>query len=308
MGLTVPEERRVATLLQQRHEHALVAKIITLPESMTDVGLFRQRLDSLLQLGQWRDAAAMASASPEWTAGSQQLLRCLAKASRSGFDNVDFTVTIPEALKEASETGSAPACYAIGCAALELRQERLAAEAFGAALCQPSINTFMMETILGSARAAGLDASSTLRMLTATGLPAHLNKAVKTRICYLRLLSDKDTPAAQSELESLVRDCDGDVYVCFLKALNLHRPGNVVEPLCRMITPRAQRWNAGEAAVIAGMMAAAGQYQESASLMQNIDLKRLFPEERAVVAPWISHLSSAKEAVSLSTPKGIESE
>jgi hypothetical protein len=307
-GLTVPEERRVASLLQQRHQHALVVKLITLPESMTDPALFRQRLDSLLQLGQWREASMMAAAPPEWTVGSQQLLRCLAKANRSGFDGVDFSVTIPEALKEAAETGSAPACYAIGCAALELRQDRLATEAFSAALSQPSIDTFMMGTILGSARAAKLDASSTLRILTGSGLPARVNRAVKTRVCYLRLLAGKDVPAVQGDLDSLARDGDNDAYVSFLNALSLHRRGDLVEAKRRIAPLRPQRWNEGEAAVIAGMMAAAGEYQDGASLMQNIDLNRLFPEERAMVAPWLSHLSSAKQAVGISTVGMTESQ
>jgi hypothetical protein len=300
LGLTVPEKRRVATVLQQRHEHALVAEIITLPESFTESSLFRQRLDSLLQLGQWRDAAAMATAPAEWQTGNRQLLRCLAKASRSGLDEVDLTLMIPEALKEASEMESAPACYALGCAALELRYNRVATEAFNAALGQPSIDTFMMETILGSARAAGLDAASTLKMLTAAGTPARSNVAVKTRLCYLRLLSDKDIPAAQGDLESLARNGDNDAYVCFLNALNLHRRGDIAGAGSRVIPLGPQRWNEGEAAVIAGMMSAAGEYQLGASLMEKIDPRRLFPEERAMVAPWLSHLSSDKEAVSVS--------
>jgi hypothetical protein len=300
MGLTVPEECRVASLLQQRHEHALVVKIITLQESLTDLMLFRQRLDSLLQLGRWREAANMASAPEEWTVGSRKLLRCLAKANRSGLDGVDFTVTIPEAFKEAAETGSAPACYAIGCAALELRLDHLATEAFSAALSQPSIDTFMMGTILGSARAAGLDAASTLRMLTASKLPAQASRAVKSRVCYLRLLANTDMAAAQRDLEDLARDGDNDDYVCFLNAFSLHRRGEPAEAFCKLIPLRTERWNEGEAAVIAGMMAAGGEFQESATLVQNLDLKRLFPEERAVVAPWLSRLSVAREAVGVS--------
>jgi hypothetical protein len=211
-------------------------------------------------------------------------------------------------LKEASEKRSAPACYTLGCAALELKFDRGAMEAFHAALCQPGIDARMMETILQSARVEGLDAAATLRMLSASRIPASSNMAIRTRLGYLRLLAGEDMPGAQRDLDSLGGNSASDAYVCFLNALSLHRHGDVAGAGRKVVPLRPQQWNEGEAAVIAGMMAAAGQYQEGASFMEKIDLRRLFPEERAMVAPWLSHMSSAVDAVSLSSGKVIVDE
>ena len=50
-------------------------------------------------------------------------------------------------------------------------------------------------------------------------------------------------------------------------------------------------WHQGEAAVIASVMASAGQFDRSAGLIQKIDFSRLFQEERALIEPWRTRLA-----------------
>jgi hypothetical protein len=191
---------------------------------------------------------------------------------------------------------------------LELKRHDLAAEAFVVALAQPSIDAQVMDIILGAARRAGLGATATLRLLTAQSLPAHVNTALKTRLCYLRLLARMDIPVAENDLGSLAAQRSNDPYVRFLHAFNLYRRADFVEA-GHCLVPLPQRdWNDGERAIAASIMAGAGQFQESSILMERLDPSQIFPEESAVVAPWLARMDAARSVLSVSMAKWIPTE
>jgi len=297
-GLTADEKNRVATLLQRRGEHALVTEIITLPESLIEYRLFDRRLLSLLHLGQWKDASTMvADPSAPKPLHNRLFTRALATLKTIPVGNPIASDLLTESLKEATEEASAPACFTIGCIALEQRLRPLAEDAFAAAASLATENETIIENIINTARRSGMSVPDVLRILTQNAPTQAPSPFILAKLCYLRLLVRDNLNDIKTYLVTELERSPDNAYLHFLSALELHHRGDFAGVLKLLVPMPKHRWHQGEAAVLASMIASAGQTERSSVLIQKLDLTRLFPEERAMVEPWRNRLSIALPAL-----------
>ena len=291
-GLSASEKERVAAMFQRRGEHGLVVDMITLPESLVERPLFTRRFDALLNLGQWRDAASMVTdvRAPK-IVQSRTLCRTLAQLLVIPVSNPIAVNLLEESLKEAIAERSAPACYTIGCIAMEQHLGSLTEEAFANAISISKGKETMVENIMSTARRGGMAVSDLLNTWTRGCASLNPDAAMEKRICYLSLLSGQKSDAVQNLIHARIKSTPYDPYLRFLAALEHYSQGDFMNAAQYLMPLPQHAWHQGEAAVIASVMASAGQFDRSAGLIQKIDFSRLFQEEQALIEPWRTRLA-----------------
>ncbi len=284
-GLPADEKDRVAAYLQQQGEHEFVIELIAQPESLTEPPLFRRRLASLLELGRWRDAGAMAAAddAPPVT-HSRPMLRALAVLQGGHGQGIMAEHLLLEALSCAREERRAIDCYTTGCAALDNFLPDLASNAFASALEFAMDRRSALESIIRTTRGKGLSAANLLRSLE--GGAALRDESIQDRLIYLSLLAGREVDAMRELVRAHRANAPGDVYFRFLESFALHQQGFFVESARLLVPLPKYQWHQGEAAVIATIMASSGKLESCSGLVGQIDSNRIFKEEKALVEPW----------------------
>ncbi len=290
-GFSAREKERVAAMLQRRAEYALVVDLITQPESFTERPLFECRLDALLNLGQWREAATMVSDlhAPKMAYG-RTLCRTLTQLRVIPGSNAIALNLLDESLKEAIAEKSASACYTIGCIAVEQHLGALTEEAFANAVAISKGKDYIVENIINTSRQGGMSVSDLLNTLTRGATATAINPAMERRLCYLRLLAGSQSEAAHHFISLGISRAPDDAYLHFLAAFESYTRGDFISAAQKLIPLPQHSWHQGEAAVIASVMASAGQFNHSAGLIRQIDFSRLFQEERTLIEPWRTRL------------------
>ena len=300
-GLSGPEKDRVAKYLQKEDEHALVVEIIGLQESFTERPLFERRMDSLLHLGKWRDAAEVLAASKPPQIPQSRCLFDALKALRhatSGHPVADSV--LPTALEEAIDARRPVACYAVGCMALDYKMKILASDAFAAAAELSEGDAQIVDGIISSSRSGGLSATDVLQAISRHASPT--NHEVQERLCYLRLLSHQDLAATRTYISARLRQNPGAPYLKMLDALQQHLAGEFVQSAQAIIPLPSHRWRHGEAGTLAAIMAAAGKFEQSSALLGHLDVKQLFPEEVTMIKPWHAKMEMDKSLLGVTRP------
>lgn len=288
-GLSAEEKDRVAGWLQGQDEHLMVATLISAREALTEPQLFARRFESLLELGQWREAGAMTAAHdapplPHSRVLSQTLATLHHRQSR--LHAVEMILS--ETIAASREENRALDCYATGVAALDHQLPILAANAFATALDLSKDRSKTMRAILRSSRPGRLPLSTFLRSLI--GSPAMQDEAIQEQLIYLSLLANQKVDAMLAIVRNRRQVEPQNVYLRFLEALALHQTGSSGEAAGLLIPLPQHRWHQGEAAVIASIIASSGQIDRTKTLIQQIDPSQLFAEERALLAPWQTRL------------------
>ncbi|MDB6005431.1 MAG: hypothetical protein JWR15_2418 [Prosthecobacter sp.] len=152
-GLSADDKENIAAYLQAQSEHALVTTLISDREALTEPKLFSRRFDSLLELGNWREAGAMNAAhEAPMLPHSRALAQALATLQNRMSRNYAVEVILNEALTASQRENRALDCYATGCAALDHTLPNLAATAFATALDISTDRAKTMQAIVRSAR------------------------------------------------------------------------------------------------------------------------------------------------------------
>lgn len=291
-GLSAEEKDRVAAYLQSQEEHRLVSTLISPREALTEPKLFSRRLESLLELGQWREAGAMtASAEAPPLTHSRSLAQTFATLHRGTARQYHVEMMLGESVAAAQNEERALDCYAAGAAALDHHLPLLASTAFAAALDISKDRPKTLRAIIRSARQGGLPLGSFLRSLV--GSPAMQDEAIQEQLIYLSLLTDQKNESMLTIVRNRRQFEPRNVYLRFLEALALHKTGAHGEAAALLVPLPQHRWHQGEAAVIASIIAASGQIDRSSALIQQIDPAQLFGEERAIFSPWQNRLNAA---------------
>lgn len=300
-GLSAQEKDRVAKYLQREAEHALVVELIGLQESYTERPLFERRMDSLLQLGKWRDAAEVAAAPKTPEIPQSRCLFDALKALRHATSGHPAAESVlPAALDEALDAHRAVACYAVGCMALEYKLKMLATDAFTAAADVSDGDIQIIDGIISTARQGGLTAADVLQSVTRHACPT--NHEVQERLCYLRLISGQDLEATHNYISSRRQQNPTSPYLKMLDALQQYKAGNFVQSAQTIVPLPAYRWRHGEAGVLAAIMAAAGKFEQSSALLSHLDIKQLFPEEISMIDPWQTRMQLDKSLLGIAGP------
>jgi hypothetical protein len=290
-GLSAEVKGRVAALLQRQHQHALVVALIAPEESYTESSLFDRRYDSLLQLGQWRDAIAMTRdvRAPKPTHG-EHLISALDRLDRDPRNSTATNGVLAEALREACEEKSTLACYTVGCVALEMRMPQIATEAFAHATDLSTHRDQTVDDIINTSRRSGLPVAAVLYSIQRSGVAGVPSDFIQRQLCYLRLVAGQQIPAAREFITRQSLAGGDDPQLRLLQALSEYREGRFAEVLRLLVPLPNHRWQQGEAAVIASLVSSAGSFERCAALIGQIDPARIFPEERAMLEPWRARL------------------
>lgn len=301
-GLSAEDKDRVASYLQSQGEHALVTTLISERESLTEPQLFSRRFDSLLELGQWREAGSMtASSDAPLLPHSRNLTRTLATLQDRSKRTFTIEILLAETLASSRQEGRALDCYATGCAALDHTLLDLAATSFATALDISKDRSKTMQAILRSSRQGHLPLGLFMRSLI--GSPAMEDESIQDSLIYLSLLTGEKADSLLALVRHRRQQTPDNVYLRFLESFALHQQGSHEEALKLLIPLPHYRWHQGEAAVLASIIASAGQIDRSSPLIQQIDTSLLFPEEHTHFDPWRSRLEIG---TSLASSTGAE--
>lgn len=284
-GLSAEDKENIAAYLQSQSEHALVTALISDREALTEPKLFSRRFDSLLELGNWREAGAMnATHEAPLLPHSRALAHALATLQNRMSRNFTVEVILNEALTASQRENRALDCYATGCAALDHSLPSLAATAFATALDISTDRAKTMQSIVRSARQGKLPLETFMRSLA--GSPAMQDESIQDSLIYLSLLSGEKVDAMLAVIRSRRQTTPENVYLRFLEAFAMHQQGNHFEAAGLLIPLPQHRWHQGEAAVVASIIASAGKIDRSSALIQQIDITQLLPEEKSLFEPW----------------------
>ena len=288
-GLSAEDKDHVAAYLQQQHEHDLVAELIAQPEALTEPRLYQRRLESLLELGRWREAGAMSAAygAPRVT-HSRNMMQALAVLQDPGGRAFMAERLLLDSLACARDERSAVDCFATGCAAIDHSLVNLASSAFAAALDFSSDRRSTMDSIIRVTRGKTMPLATLLRAFE--GSNALHDDSIQNQLIYLSLLSGHQVDAMQDVIHARRADAPEDVYLRFLESFALHQQGKFAQAAQLLVPLPKYRWHQGEAAVIASVIAAAGNFDRSSGLLAQIDTTLLFQEEKALVEPWHQRL------------------
>jgi len=288
-GLSAEEKDHAAAYLQTQGEHHLVTTLISQREALSEPQLYARRFDSLLEQGLWRDAGAMTAAldAPPLP-HSRALAHALATLQSRTKRTFAVEVLLNEALTDSQRQNRPLDCYATGCAALDHTLPNLAATAFAAALDISKDRAKTMQAILRSSRQGHLPLDTFMRSLI--GSPAMQDETIQESLIYLSLLAGQKVDNLLTIVRNRRQLTPDNVYLRFLEALALHQQGSHSDAAALLIPLPQYRWHQGEAAVLASIIAASGQIDRSAAILQKIDPTQLYPEERTLFAPWQSRL------------------
>ncbi len=289
-GLSAEDKENIAAYLQSQSEHALVTTLISDREALTEPKLFSRRFDSLLELGNWREAGSMnATHEAPMLPHSRTLAQALATLQNRMSRNFAVEVILNEALTASQRENRALDCYATGCAALDHSLPTLAATAFATALDISTDRAKTMQSIVRSARQGKLPLEIFMRSLT--GSPAMQDESIQDSLIYLSLLTGQKVDGMLAVIRSRRQTTPDNVYLRFLEALALHQQGSHFEAAGLLIPLPQHRWHQGEAAVVASIIASAGKIDRSSALIQQIDPTQLLPEEHTLFDPWRKRVS-----------------
>jgi tetratricopeptide (TPR) repeat protein len=298
-GLSVDSKLRVGAFLQRFGQYEQAVDLVSASESLTDPGLYRLRLDSLLYLGRWREAANMAAnpEAPRATA-SWGLLRALTHLAKQPGSTPMASVLLDQALKEAYEEKRAVACFAIGAIAIESKDINLASNAFAYAVELAGPMTHMYDRIISAARTGGMSATEVLQLFSRLPEKAGDDEVLQEQLCYLRLLGKVQIENVLAYLTKATPQKREGAYFRLLRGLALHQQGDYTEAAENLIPLPQYSWHQGEAAVIAAITAGAGMIRQTSDLIGQINPELLFPEERAMIEPWRTQQTVKKDLLS----------
>jgi hypothetical protein len=304
-GLSADEKDRVAAYFQRQHEDALVADLIAEPEALTEPLLYHRRLSSLLELGRWREAGALAAASgaPRPT-HSRTTLQALAVLQDPAGRTFMAERLLLDSLASARDERRSADCFVTGCAAMDHSLSNLASNAFAAALELSTERRSTMNSIIRATRGKSMPVATLLRAFEGSNV-LH-DDDIQNPLIYLSLLAGHHIDAMHDVVRVRRAEQPGDVYLRFLESFALHQQGKFSQAAQLLVPLPKYRWHQGEAAVIASIIAAAGNFDRSSALLGQIDTTLLYGEEKALVEPWHQRLSADQPMVSSASPKGGE--
>jgi hypothetical protein len=290
-GMTAPQKDSVAIYLQSQHEHQLVADLIPAEEALSEASLYARRIESLMELGNWRDIGTLAAhrqapAIPRY----RMLTQSLAELHQPGLAMRVAQRLLNDALNEARKERSAAACFVIGSAASELGLQPDAGFAFASALDVSKDRHRTMDRIISAARHGGMELTTLIRSLEPSG--GARDPAVQEQLIYMHLLAGKDVERMATLIAQHRAEQPENTYLRFLDSFAMHQRGMLTQAAKLLIPLPRHRWHQGEAAVLGGILASAGGIERSAQLFQRMGDTAIFAEERSLAEPWIARLKA----------------
>ncbi|MFN0080484.1 MAG: tetratricopeptide repeat protein [Prosthecobacter sp.] len=277
------ERLSIAKMLQRHGEHALVLEWITHDIALRETGLCTARLDSLMMLKQWPQAAQLINhpAMPlprALQAIMQAHLELLATGGRSS----RCDVLLAGALAQARKQGAQGSFIAVARMAAEFGRHDTACIAYAEALNpRYPVAHFAVDAFIQEARLTGASAAVVLRQLLRRAESEAWNQDLLRQIRYYRVLCGQSVEVVEAEALAQRRDRPQDTYSAFLVAFARLRLGQTTE--LRSYLPLLTQpcaWTPGEHAALHAIFLAANDQAAAAAFKQGIPASTtLFPEE-----------------------------
>jgi thioredoxin-like negative regulator of GroEL len=284
-GLSAKDKANAARYFQEQQEHELVAQLIAGQESLTEPALYQLRMKSLLEIGDWREIGHLSHQS-----GYSALLygpvisAALAELQSPQVERNSVERLLSNAMQEGRLMQHSAGCFTIGVAALELQHMALAFQAFAYSIEFSTDRRHTLNSVMTHARRHGLSVKELLATVKRTCI--FHDDAKDESLSYLSLLAQQDLHYTTEAIQQKRQLYPNDVYLRFLEALTKHQQGNYSEAASLLVPLPKYRWHQGEAAVIAAIMASAGQLERSTALLSQVDERHIFAEERELIEPW----------------------
>ncbi len=288
--LVPADQRRAITAILLAHdEHENLIRWLPIQTAMLDAVLFSHRIDALMALGRWREAATMAARLdapvPPASRHLLQALVLLTNPDRTPTATLGAADLLKRALVEASVEGRQGAYVAIGHIALDFALHDIAADAFARALDLPFGRHLPLDAFILASRRAARPLDEILQQLDQRALTDRTNLDLQMHTAYLRLLTGDRIETTAQALEQICKRLPHDSRARFLHAFALHRLGDFAGALAKLTPFPNHRWHHGEAAVIAAILAASGDILQATRIAANVTTaKTLFPEEAAMMS------------------------
>jgi hypothetical protein len=195
-----------------------------------------------------------------------------------------------DSLSSARDERRSPDCFVTGCAAMDHSLHNLASNAFAASLELSTDRKTVMNSILRVTRGRPMPVATLLRALE--GSNALHDDSIQSQLIYLSLLAGHQVDMMADVIHTRRIESPTDVYLRFLEAFALHQQSKFTQAAQILVPLPKYRWHQGEAAVIASIIAAAGNFDRSSALLGQIDSSLLFEEEKHLVEPWHQKLAT----------------
>lgn len=281
---TSDEKEQAIAILQANQEHQVVLEWLAGSAALLDPALLAKRIDSLIALGHWDEAAAAAlRGDSPLSPATRDLIVGLITLQRPDGNENEARAVLSRALSHAELEGRQSTYAAIGHVALDHHLDQLAASAFSLAMQFPFAQFLPLSEYVLAARRAGIPADEVLKTLRQRELIDRWNLDLQKNICYLRLLLGVDLEMTQVRLDQMRALLPDDPAFRFLSAFACSRMGDHQLAERLLLPLPANRWYQGEAAVISSILAKLGRVDCLGSVMARVDGTGTFAEERRLM-------------------------
>jgi hypothetical protein len=277
-ALTIAQKNDVASFLLLQNEPTLVLELISRIEANTDRTLFNRRVTAVLTNGDWKEAGRMAAAPDAhpvpW---ARTLMAATASLHASGEARLTAESLLTSAISEALLEKRWASAFTAARMALDHKLPSLATRAFDAALRLAPDKAPMLKSITETARRHRASVN-VVRLAAIDSLRENDDPEVQVQLAYLDALvgSHRELEWSDAPEGRLVR------------AFQHFQKNELHHALAQLVPLPRHRWHQGQTAVIASILAAGGNLKSARPLLGQIDPELLFPEEHAIVQPWVT--------------------
>jgi hypothetical protein len=297
-GLSATEKVEAADYFSDQMEHELVTQLISEEEAITEPSLYQMRLNALLETGEWRKVGRMSMVEEYSSLIYGSMLRtALAELQSPYAEKTSVEHTLKAAMQEGRVMRQTAGCFTIGVAALDLQHPTIACQAFAYSIEFSNDRRRTLNSVMHHARKHGMSVNELLESVKRTCIFHDDDK--DEALAYLTLLAQKDYQQITQYIQQKRQNNPNDVYLRFLDSFAQYQQGQYSTAAEMLVPLPRYRWQQGEAAVIAAIMASAGQIDRSSALLSQVNETQIFAEERALVEPWKFRLKLGKELVKI---------
>ena len=285
------EERlAVAKMLQRQGLHLPVLEWISFDMALKDNALCAARVDSLVAVKLWAEAAATVDhPSCPLPPVLKAIIRAQLELTATGGKTLKSGVLLGDALGVARQHDNQGAFIAIARLAAQFAHHEVALMAYREALAPRfPVALFLADAFIAEARQAGGPADVVLTCLSRRLDEEAWNEELRRQVRYYRVLCGHELELVEAEAWQIRRQHPQDVYSVFLAAfarLRLGQTQNLATFLPLLAEPHD--WTAGERAALHAICHAAGDAAAAASFREGIppDAALLAEEVRLLAVP-----------------------
>ncbi len=292
---TEAEERlSIAKMLQRHGLHLLVLEWITFDMGLKETALCTTRLDSLIAVKLWAEAASMINhpATP-LPRPLQAIMQAHLELLATGGKTLKSGVLLRDALTAARKRDNQGAFVAIARLAAQFDHHDIAVIAYSEAM-DPRfpVALFLADAFIQEVRQTGGSAEVVLHHLTRRVHEEAWNQDLLRQVRYYRVLCGEGIEVVEAEASQMLQEQPQDIHSAFLLAFARFRLGQTADiQSCLPLLSQPHAWTTGERAALHAIFRASGN--GAASFKQGLPSgTTLFWEEQRLIDAHLAYQTS----------------